>query len=117
MRCSAGNGVPSCATILRPGLFGTKRTVERAVLSVDTVAGSHIGRDASIRQPLQELPVPVGRVGRYLFWLSSLPLPETGEHVLRGHRPLHSKPQVARSMSDMAIYRQLTTVDAAYVQV
>jgi hypothetical protein len=59
-------------------------TVERAVLSVDTVAGSHIGSDAPIRQPLQELPVPVGRVGRYRFWFSSLPLREAGEHVLRG---------------------------------
>ena len=49
-----------------------------------TVSGSHIGRDAPIRQPLQELPV--GRVGRDRFWLSSLPLRETGEHVLRGHR-------------------------------
>ena len=41
---------------------------------------------------MQELPVPVGRVGRYRFWLSSLPLRETGEHVLRGYRFLtHSR--------------------------
>src|SRR5439155_9843560 len=60
-------------------------TEERAVLSVDTVPGSHIGRDAPIRQPLQELPVPVRRVGRYRFRLSSLPLREASEHVLRGH--------------------------------
>ena len=33
-------------------------------------------------QPLQELPVPVGRVGCYRFWLSSLPLREASEHVL-----------------------------------
>jgi hypothetical protein len=33
-------------------------TVERAVLSVDAVAGSHIRSDAPIRQPLQELPFP-----------------------------------------------------------
>src|SRR6058998_2399279 len=64
----------------------TMFAVERAVLSVDPVAGSHIGRDAPIRQPLQELPVPVRRVGRYRFWLSSLPLREASEHVLRGHR-------------------------------
>ena len=38
-------------------------------------------RQAAIRQPLQELPVPVGRVGRHRFWLSSLPLRETSEHV------------------------------------
>src|SRR5258708_27961264 len=61
-------------------------TEERAVLSVDTVTGSHIGRDAPIRQPLQELPVPIRRVGCYRFWLSSLPLREASEHVLRGHR-------------------------------
>src|ERR1039457_4872754 len=61
-------------------------TVERTVLSVDTVAGSHIGRDVPIRQPLQEHPVPVGGVGRYRFWLSSLPLREASEHVLCGHR-------------------------------
>src|ERR1022692_2034056 len=38
--------------------------VERAVLSADTVAGSHIGRNAPFRQPLQELPVPVGGAWR-----------------------------------------------------
>src|ERR1700732_4701461 len=56
------------------GLIGEPLgTVERAVLSVDTVAGSHIRSDAPIRQPLQELPVPVRRVGRHRLWLSSLP--------------------------------------------
>src|SRR5258708_23373514 len=60
-------------------------TVERAVLSVNTVAGSHIMRDAPIRQPLQELPVPARRVCRHRFWLSPLPVRETREHVLRGH--------------------------------
>ena len=54
-------------------------------LSVDTVAGSHVRSDAAIRQPLQKLPVPVRRVGCDRFWFSSLPLRETGEHVLRGH--------------------------------
>jgi hypothetical protein len=56
---------------------------------VDTVAGSHIGRDAPIRQPLQELPVPAGRVGRYRFWFSSLPLRKASEHVLRGRFLTH----------------------------
>jgi hypothetical protein len=46
------------------------RAVVRAVLSVDTVAGSHIRSDAPIRQPLQELSVPVRRVGRHRFWYS-----------------------------------------------
>src|SRR5207245_1508568 len=54
-------------------------------LSVDTVAGSHVRSDVAIRQPLQEVPVPVGRVGRYRFWLSPLPLRESSEHVLGGH--------------------------------
>src|ERR1700737_806200 len=74
-------------------------TVERAVLSVDTVAGSHIGRDAPIRQPLQELPVPIGRVGRYRFLVSFLPLRETSEHVLRGYRFL-THPCCRRLYSD-----------------
>jgi hypothetical protein len=53
---------------------------------VDTVARPHVRSDLPIRQPVQELPVPVGRIGRHRFWLSSLPLRETCEHVLRGHR-------------------------------
>jgi hypothetical protein len=68
------------------GLIGEPlRNVERTVLSVDTVASSHIRSDATIRQPVQELPVPVGRIGRYRFWFSFLPLRETSEHVLRRH--------------------------------
>src|ERR1700719_3503846 len=43
----------------------TRGTEEWTPLSVDTVAGPHIRRDAAIRQPLQELPVPIGRVGRH----------------------------------------------------
>jgi hypothetical protein len=39
-----------------------------------------------LRQPLRELPVPVRGVSRYRFWLSFLPLRETREHVLCGHR-------------------------------
>src|SRR6266851_663281 len=46
--------------------------VERAVLSVDTVAGSHVGSDVPIRQPLQKLPVPVRRIRRDRVWRSSL---------------------------------------------
>ena len=38
-----------------------------------------------IRQPVQELPVPVGRVGRHRFGLSALPFGEAREHVLRGN--------------------------------
>jgi len=36
-------------------------------LSVDTVPGSHVRGDVTIRQPLQELSVPVGRVRRHRF--------------------------------------------------
>ena len=63
-------------------------TVERAVLSVDTVAGSHIGRDAPLRQPLQELPVPVRCIRGHRFRRSSSPVRETSEHVLCGDRLL-----------------------------
>ena len=34
------------------------RAVERAVLSVNTVARSHVGSDVPIRQPLQKFPCP-----------------------------------------------------------
>src|SRR6266853_1373746 len=59
-------------------------TVERTVLSVDTVASPHIRSDAAVHQPLQELPISVCGIGSHRFWFSSLPLRETGEHVLRG---------------------------------
>ena len=36
---------------------------EWAPLSVDTVTGPHVRSDAPISQPLQELAVPVGRIG------------------------------------------------------
>src|SRR5580704_5195199 len=62
------------------------RAVERAVLSVDTIAGSHVSSDAPIRQPLQELPVAIRCVSRQRFRCSALPLRETCEHVLCGHR-------------------------------
>src|SRR5580704_1650317 len=64
------------------------RAVERAVLSVDTIAGSHVSSDAPIRQPLQELPVAIRCVSRQRFRCSALPLRETCEHVLGGHRLL-----------------------------
>src|SRR5438477_5163550 len=44
---------------------------EWAPLSVDTVTGPHVRSDAPISQPLQELAVPVGRIGRHRFRLSS----------------------------------------------
>lgn len=52
-------------------------TVERTVLSVDTVAGAHIRNDAALRQPSQKLPVPVRRIGGHRLGLASLPLRET----------------------------------------
>src|SRR5579859_484124 len=52
----------------------TLGTEEWAVLSVDAVAGPHIMSDAPLRQPVQKLPVPVGRVGGHRFWSLSLPL-------------------------------------------
>src|ERR1035437_2531326 len=64
------------------------RAIAGIVLSQSTVASAHVGSDVPIRQPLQKLPVPVGRVGRPRFWFSSLPLRETGKHVLGGHRLL-----------------------------
>src|SRR5271166_2580940 len=54
-------------------------------LSVNTVAGPHVGGDAPVCQPLQELPVPVGRIGRHRFGLSSLPRGEACKHVLCGY--------------------------------
>src|SRR5579864_2907547 len=64
----------------------TLRTEEWTPLSVDAVAGSHIGSDVTIRQPLQELPVSVRGVSGHRFGGSSLPLRETGQHVLCSHR-------------------------------
>src|SRR5580700_6241744 len=61
------------------------RAVERAVLSVDTIAGSHVSSDAPIHQPLQELPVAVRRVCRHRFRRSALPFSEASDHVLSGH--------------------------------
>src|SRR6202043_352180 len=62
------------------------RAIAGIVLSQSTVAGSHVGSDVPIRQPLQKLAVAIRRVGRHRFWFSSLPLRETAEHVLRGYR-------------------------------
>src|SRR5438045_8751759 len=64
------------------------RAVAGIVLSQSIVSGAHVRRDVPLRQPLPALPVPVGRVGRYRFGLSSLPLREASEHLLRGHRLL-----------------------------
>src|SRR3974377_2539884 len=60
-------------------------TEEWTSLSVDTVASAHIRRDVPLRQPLQELPIPVGRVGCHRFWWPSLPVAETGEHIFWGY--------------------------------
>jgi hypothetical protein len=57
-------------------------TEERASLAMNAVASSHVGSDVALRQPLQQLSVPVRGVGRDRFWLSSLPSRKAGEHVL-----------------------------------
>src|SRR5215472_1662664 len=64
----------------------TLGTKERTPLSVDAVAGSHVRSDVAIRQPLQEISVSVCRVGGHRFRLSSLPVFETGQHVLGSDR-------------------------------
>src|SRR5262249_1367803 len=61
----------------------TLGTVVRAVLPMNTVAGAHVGSDVPIPQPLQKLPVAVGRIGGYRFCLSSLPVCEPRDHPLR----------------------------------
>src|SRR5215813_11136561 len=63
-------------------------TVERAVLPMNTVAGSHVGGDVPLGQPLQKLSVPVGGVGGHRFCLSSLPVCEPCDHALCRHRLL-----------------------------
>src|SRR5258708_38648905 len=63
----------------------TLGTEEWTPLSVDTIAGPHIGRAVPIRQPLQELPGPVRRVGGNRLRGSSLPRGEACEHVLGSH--------------------------------
>src|SRR5450432_1367885 len=49
------------------------RAIAGIVLSQSTVSRAHVGCDAPIRQPLQELPVPVGRISRHRIGGSSLP--------------------------------------------
>ncbi len=44
--------------------------------------------DATIQQPLQKLPIAIGRIGCDGGGLSSLPLHKAGEHVLCGRRLL-----------------------------
>src|SRR5215467_14779558 len=58
---------------------------ERAVLSMNAVASSHIRRDAPIHQPLQKLAVPIGGIGHQRLRLPALPCGETGEHILCRH--------------------------------
>src|SRR5437868_13487590 len=45
---------------------------EGTPLSVDAAPGAPVRRGATIHQPLQKLSVPVSRVRRSPFWLSSL---------------------------------------------
>src|SRR6476660_3339405 len=64
----------------------TLRSIEGTVLALSILPRPHVRSDFPLGQPLQKLPVPIGSVGPHRFWLSSLPLRKTGEHVLRGHR-------------------------------
>ena len=50
------------------------RAVAGIVLAERAVSGAHVRRDAAIQQPLQKLPVAIGRIGRNGGRLSSLPL-------------------------------------------
>src|SRR5262249_57212801 len=63
-------------------------TEERAPLSVDTVASSHVRGDIPIGQPLQKLSVPIRAIGCHRFRLSSLPVRQACDHVLRRDRLL-----------------------------
>src|SRR5580765_9012855 len=64
----------------------TLRSIEGTVLALSILPRPHVRSDFPLGQPLLKLPVPIGSVGPHRFWLSSLPLRKTGEHVLRGHR-------------------------------
>src|SRR5262244_826031 len=66
----------------------TLGTIEAAVLPMNTVAGSHVGGNIPIRQPLQKLSVPIGGIGGHRFCLSSLPVREPCDHLLCRHRLL-----------------------------
>src|ERR1035438_9495660 len=100
----------------------TLGTEEWTPLSVDAVAGSHIRSDVPIRQPSQELPIPIGRVGRHRFGCSSLPLGKTGQHVLRGHsllaharrRGLHSDDHTAVVIHQIVVVVTETSRHAAF---
>src|ERR1700751_454801 len=89
----------------------TLRTVEWAVLAVDTVASSHVGRDVPIREPLQELSVAIGRVRRHRVRFSLLPCCKTSQHVLGSHgflthsgcRGLHSNDQAAVGFEQIVV--------------
>src|SRR5215831_4294468 len=85
----------------------TLGTEERTPLSVDTVAGAHIGRDVAIRQPLQELPIAVGGVGGPgALWSERARTTLLGcPDVVEGAIPINSPPVVQRltRRADIAI--------------
>src|SRR5215467_7446547 len=71
------------------GLIGKSlRAIAGIVLSQSTVSRPHVRRDATIQQPLQKLPIAIGRIGCDREGLSFLPLDKAGDHVLRRHRLL-----------------------------
>src|ERR1035437_1714150 len=57
----------------------------RTPLSVDTVAFPNVRSDVAVPQPLQKLPVAIGRVGRHRIGRPPLPSGEAIEHVLCGY--------------------------------
>ena len=58
------------------------RAIAGVVFSQSTVSRAHVRRDAAIQQPLQKLPIAIGRIRCCRRWLSTLPLHKAGDHVL-----------------------------------
>src|SRR5512133_72394 len=89
----------------------TLRSIEGAVLALRTLSRPHVRSDFPLGQPSQKLPVPVRRVGPHRFWLSSLPLRETGKHVFRSYgllaqsrrRGLHSHDHTALVIHEVVV--------------
>src|SRR5690348_13345763 len=75
-------------TVARGHIGKSLRTIAGIVLSQSTVSRAHIRRDAAIQQPVQKLPIAIGRIGCDGCWLPSLPLDKAGEHVLCSDRLL-----------------------------
>src|SRR5437899_3201108 len=81
----------SCRTTVAValGLIGKSLgAIAGVVLSQSIVARAHVRRDAAIQQPLQKLPITIGRIRCYRRWLSPLPLDKAGNHVLCRNRLL-----------------------------